>query len=160
MAFDESTKRKVLQLFPSPICVVGVSDGKSIHAFGGSWLGQCSFEPPLVWTAIKNGTRAQTILDLGGVFAISILSSDQYQIAKEFFRPLEPAEGKFGTIPYHLSELGAPIVDECQAWVECRIIDRIAPGDHTLYFGQVVDCGLVSRDPVLTTVTAGLKYGG
>lgn len=160
MPFDESTKRKVLQLFPSPICVVGVTDGETIHAFGGSWLGQCSFDPPLVWTAIKNGTRGQTLLDIGGVFAISILSSEQYEIAKGFFKPLDPVEGRFGEVPFHLSEHGAPILDVCQAWIECRVTEKITPGDHTLYFGQVVDCGLNSREPVLTTVTTGLKYGG
>jgi flavin reductase (DIM6/NTAB) family NADH-FMN oxidoreductase RutF len=159
---DTTTKKKVLQLFPSPIFVIGCAHREAIHAFGGSWLGQCSFDPPIVWVGVRKGSRPETLLDVGRIFTISLLRADQIKMAKVFFKTPEPKHGHFGKVPFHLSPKGAPILDDCRAWVECRVVKKTAPGDHILYYGEVVACGLDAEGEgeVLTTVTSGLKYGG
>lgn len=157
---DESIKKKVLQLFPSPIFIVGCGKDGVVHAFGGSWLGQCSFKPPMVWIAVRNETRPQSLLEVGGYFTVNVLRSDQESIARVFFKTPEPKDGKFGTVAFHQTDNGMPVLDEALAWVECRITGQVTPGDHTLYFGEVMDCGFCSDAAVLTTVNSGLKYGG
>lgn len=157
---DEATKKKALQLFPSPVFVVGCCDGETVHAFGGSWLGQCSFNPPIVWIAVGKETRPQRLLEAGGIFTISVLRPEQKKIASTFFKTPPPSEGKFGEVPYHLSPGGAPILGNCLAWVECKIVSKAEPGDHAIFYGEVVECEFFEEAPVLTTVTSGWKYGG
>lgn len=157
---NPDTKRKVLQLFPSPIFVVGCAHEGEVHAFGGSWMGQCSFDPPILWIGVRKDSRAHSLLDLGRPFTINILSAEQVKVARVFFKPPTPTEGRFGTIPFHLSPLGAPILNDCQAWAECVVRDKASPGDHTLFFGHLTDCGLNGAGAVLTTVSSGMKYGG
>ena len=157
---DESAKKKTLLLFPSPVFVVGCANGESVHAFGGSWLGQCSFDPPLVWIGVKAGTRPVELIDKGGIFTVSVLRPDQKKTATVFFKTPPALNGKFGEVPFTLSPLGAPVLADCAGWVECRVIERVAPGDHVLYFGEVVECEFCEETPVLTTVTSGWKYGG
>ncbi len=158
---DESIKKKVLQLFPSPIFVVGCKKGEQVHAFGGSWLGQCSFKPPIVWVGVRKETVPHDFFGVGKYFTVSVLRADQDKTARGFFKTPEPKNGKFGKVPFHLSAKGVPILDDCLAWVECKVISKAAPGDHTIFFGEVIDCGLTSSDSeVLTTVSSGMKYAG
>jgi flavin reductase (DIM6/NTAB) family NADH-FMN oxidoreductase RutF len=158
---DESTKKKVLQLFPSPIFVVGCKHGDQVHAFGGSWLGQCSFAPPIVWVGVRKDSVPHDFFGVGKYFTISVLGADQDKVARGFFKTPEPKNGKFGKIPFHLSGKGVPVLDDCLAWVECKVVSKAAPGDHTVFFGEVIDCGFTATNsPVLTTVNSKMKYGG
>jgi flavin reductase (DIM6/NTAB) family NADH-FMN oxidoreductase RutF len=158
--YDEAAKKRVLQLFPSPIFVVGCCKGDQVHAFGGSWLGQCSFKPPVVWVAVRAGSRPAELMEVGGFFTISVLRPDQIKTAKAFFKTPPFSDGRFGEVSCHLSAQGAPILDDCLGWVECRIFETSQPGDHLLYYGEITGCGGEGEGPVLTTVTTGFKYGG
>jgi flavin reductase (DIM6/NTAB) family NADH-FMN oxidoreductase RutF len=157
---DLIVKKKVLQLLPSPICVVGCKAGDKVHAFGGSWLGQCSFEPPVVWIGVKVGSRPEKFLDSEGIFTLSFLSAEQKKTASVFFKTPPPEDGKFGEIPYTLSPGGAPVLEECLGWLECRTTAKITPGDHAIYYGELVECHLHEEGSILTTLTSGWKYGG
>lgn len=157
---DEAIKKKVLQLFPSPIFIVGCGKDGVVHAFSGSWLGQCSFKPPVVWIAVRNDSRPQSMLEVGGYFSVNVLRSDQEGIARAFFKTPEPKDGKLGSAAFHQTSHGMPVLEEASGWVECRITSLVTPGDHTIYFGEVVDCGISSDAAVLTTVSSGMKYSG
>jgi flavin reductase (DIM6/NTAB) family NADH-FMN oxidoreductase RutF len=43
--------------------------------------------------------------------------------------PLTPAEP---------TEITSPLVDECLAWLECTVVNRLTVGDHTLFIAQVL----------------------
>jgi flavin reductase (DIM6/NTAB) family NADH-FMN oxidoreductase RutF len=43
--------------------------------------------------------------------------------------PLTPAEA---------TEITSPLVDECLAWLECAVVNRVSAGDHTLFIAQVL----------------------
>ena len=157
---DEKARKETLLLFPSPVFVVGCSDGDTLHAFGGSWLGQCSFDPPIVWVGVRTGTRPEGTIDNGQVFTVSVLREDQKKVASVFFKPPKPAQGKFGDVAYKLSPSGAPVLEDCLGWIECRVVEKTKPGDHALYYGEVVACEFHAKGDVLTTVNSGWKYGG
>jgi flavin reductase (DIM6/NTAB) family NADH-FMN oxidoreductase RutF len=37
---------------------------------------------------------------------------------------------------------GAPILDDCLAWLDCRVVSTQVIGDHTLFVGEVVAAGV------------------
>ena len=43
--------------------------------------------------------------------------------------PLTPAEA---------TGIASPLVDECLAWLECTVVNRVAVGDHTLFIAEVL----------------------
>lgn len=43
--------------------------------------------------------------------------------------PLTPAEA---------TEIDVPLVDECLAWLECSVVNRVTVGDHTLVIAEVL----------------------
>ncbi|MDZ4720121.1 MAG: flavin reductase family protein, partial [Roseiflexaceae bacterium] len=39
------------------------------------------------------------------------------------------------------AQTGAPILPGVLAWLDCRVRHAFASGDHTIFVGDVVDCG-------------------
>ena len=37
---------------------------------------------------------------------------------------------------------GAPILEAGRAWVECKLVETLEQGDHSIFLGQVVDAGV------------------
>jgi len=57
---------------------------------------------------------------------------------------------------------GAPILKDCVGYVECRVVQAVDAGDHTLFIGEVVAEGARGNPgEVLTTADLdGHYYGG
>ena len=46
------------------------------------------------------------------------------------------------------------------AWWECKLVGKVAKGDHTLIVGEVVDAGVRREDQAILMRDHGLNYGG
>jgi flavin reductase (DIM6/NTAB) family NADH-FMN oxidoreductase RutF len=56
---------------------------------------------------------------------------------------------------------GAPVLSDAAAWLECEVRQEVVLGDHTLFVGEVVDCGASDEGaPLLRTEDTRLNYGG
>jgi flavin reductase (DIM6/NTAB) family NADH-FMN oxidoreductase RutF len=45
---------------------------------------------------------------------------------------------KFRKVPYFTEETGAPILKDCLAYLDCRVINQMDSGDHTIVLGEVL----------------------
>ena len=36
-------------------------------------------------------------------------------------------------------QTGCPVLRDCLAWMECRVTEHLAPGNHSLFIGEVVE---------------------
>ena len=62
----------------------------------------------------------------------------------------------FADLQWQRGKTGCPILADCIAYFEGRIVDRYRPGNHTLFFAEVVDAGYVADTRPLTS----LDYDG
>jgi flavin reductase (DIM6/NTAB) family NADH-FMN oxidoreductase RutF len=69
-------------------------------------------------------------------FALHIISREQKDLLARFKGSI--AEEKFKTIDWKDGMTGCPILADCIGCMECRIIQSLAPGNHTLFIGEVV----------------------
>ncbi len=102
-----------------------------------SWASQVSYDPPLVMAAIHPHRYSHELLVQSGHFALHILSREQKDLLARFKGPL--AGQKFESIAWEEGITGCPILGDCIGCMECRIIQRLAPGNHTLFVGEVVN---------------------
>src|SRR5690606_12937268 len=78
-------------------------------------------------------------------FAVNILAEDQEQVSRALAsRDSEDARRLIG-YKYRPGKTGAPILEDCLAYVECRVTEVIPGGDHSIFIGQV-EGGEVMRD--------------
>ena len=157
---DEAAKKTALRMIPYGLFVVGTRDGEKVTAAAMNWVTQASFQPPLVVLGAKAGTASTEMIERSGLFCVNVLESGQTALASKFFAHVEPDGNKFGDVEFGLSPNGCPVLAEALAYFECRVRERVALGDHTVFVGEVVEAGLQREGEPLTLAETGFKYGG
>lgn len=159
---DEDSKRSVLRRIPYGVYVMTAAAGGNPAASTLTWLSQCSFHPPLVMMAVQSNSRMHEAVETSGAVAVNFLAEGQADVAQRFFRPPLPDEGRLHGMPYEPGPAtGAPLLVDLPAWLEARVTDRVARGDHTVFVCEVVGAGLRDPDfkPLLLSSTP-WTYGG
>jgi flavin reductase (DIM6/NTAB) family NADH-FMN oxidoreductase RutF len=104
-----------------------------------------SLEPLLLLICVDKRTVTHQFLEEAQHFAVNILAEDQEQVSRALAsRDSEDARRLVG-YRYRSGETGAPILEDCLAYVECRITEVLEGGDHSIFMGQV-EGGEVLRD--------------
>jgi len=119
------------------ICTRG-ADGKYV-GFTANSFNSVSLDPPLiVWSLADTGSTLAAFESAQG-YAVNVLAHDQIEIelARRFSRP---HADRFAGVPYRVGATGAPLIEGCVAWFECRHYAMQRAGDHMLFIGQVDVC--------------------
>ena len=144
---DRDLFRTVLSRFASGITVItarsadGAPHGMTVSAFSS-----LSLDPPLVLVCIGNEATMAPLLADAAAFGVNILGDTQEALSRRFAGKLED---RFAGIGYTEGQLGAPILDDVLAWMQCRIVARHPAGDHVILVGQVEQAGVRDGNPLL-----------
>ena len=159
---DVEAKRKALRMITYGLYVLTARSGDEIAAGTVNWLSQASFNPPLVMVALKRGSRLHDLVEKSGGFAVNILESGQKDVAAAFFGPSKVEGSRINGYEFESApNTKAPILKDLPAWFECRVVDKVEKGDHTVFVGEVVEAGVRRENakPLVMWET-GWYYGG
>ncbi len=113
-------------LEPGPVVLITTHDGKRADIMTQSWHTMMEFEPPLIGCVISDRNFSFKALMKTKECVINIPSD---KIAKEMVgcgntsgRNTDKFR-KFHLTPVASSQVGAPLIDECFACIECRVAD-------------------------------------
>jgi flavin reductase (DIM6/NTAB) family NADH-FMN oxidoreductase RutF len=158
---DEKAKKTMLRKIPHGLYICGVRDGEELNGFTASWLMQASFAPPLVVNCVRKDSISHEMLQKSGVFAISFLENGQKDLAARFFKPKRRVGNKFEDVEfYEGEETGCPIIKDSLGYIECKVVDAVEHGDHTVYVGEVIGSGIHREGEPLLLESTGWQYGG
>lgn len=148
-----------MRRYPSGLAVLTVRvDGRPLGATVGS-LVSLSLEPPLVGVSLGVHAPLHEPVRSAGAFALSVLGRGQETIARRFGSGGLPPLVAWHELAVHDGVVGAPLLDEAAAWLECRVAGEQRAGDHTIFVGEVlvaeagnVPAGLVYLDGTYRSV--------
>jgi flavin reductase (DIM6/NTAB) family NADH-FMN oxidoreductase RutF len=96
-----------------------------------------------------------------GVFALSFLEEGQQDLAANFFKPKTRVGNKFEDVEfYEGAETGCPIIKDSLGYIECKVVDTVEQGDHTVYVAEVISSGIHREGKQLLLESTGWQYGG
>jgi len=138
-----------------------VAWGERVNGMPLSLFVQAGFDPPLVACGVARRRRTHAMIEQAKSFGVIFLRKDQRELVDKFKGKGEDPSVKFEGVPYKRGNAtGAPVLEDCLGFIECRLVDSFAPGDHTMFVGRVVEAGLVSEGELLTVADLGKHYGG
>ncbi|HXF96650.1 MAG TPA: flavin reductase family protein [Gemmatimonadales bacterium] len=76
-----------------------------------------------------------------GRFVLHLLRTDQFDLVHRLGFASGRTVDKLATLPHHPGRLGAPVLDDCYAHFECRVVNAMDTGSSTCFLGDVVDVG-------------------
>jgi flavin reductase (DIM6/NTAB) family NADH-FMN oxidoreductase RutF len=118
-------------LEPGPVVLVTTARGDSRDIMAMSWHTMLEFEPPLVGCVISNRNHSFKLLKATRECVINIPAVDlaeQVVCCGNSSGARVDKFAKFGLTPVAAACVGAPLIAECFANLECRVVDtRMVP---------------------------------
>jgi len=121
--------------------VITSGTGARTNGMTAAWVTRVSHVPPLIAVSVGHSRYTRQIIDDAGAFCVNVLSSSQLEIGKRFGFVSGKNEDKLEGIRHEMGELGCPILEGVAAHMECKVIDALDAGDHTVYIGEVIAAG-------------------
>ncbi len=107
-----------------------VNYGMTVSSFAS-----LSLVPPLVLICIDQTVATHDAIQRAGCFAVNILAENGEALSRRF-AGRDP--DKFGGVAFHAGLTGAPLLDLALATLECRLVQQVDSGDHTIFIGEVI----------------------
>jgi len=147
MPFDARDLRRVLGTFVTGVTVVTTADGEG-RRFGltANSFSSVSLDPPLVLWSQATKAPSHGAFYEASHFAVHILAEDQIELSNRF---ATSAKDKFDGLPLDEGVAGVPLLRGCSAWLECKTVQRVPGGDHTIYVGEICALRQTERRPLV-----------
>lgn len=146
MSVDPQEFRAVIGNLATGVTVITTAAGDRLQGMTANAVTSLSLDPVMVLVCVDRGTHTHAVLEESGVFAVNVLAEHQEEVSRLFARRAEPQIGTLRGQPYVLGETGAPILEDCLAFLECRVREVLSGGDHSIFLGEVVGEGVVRDD--------------
>jgi flavin reductase (DIM6/NTAB) family NADH-FMN oxidoreductase RutF len=148
VTLDPDSFRSVLGRFASGVTIVTACDTAGVdHGMTVSAFCSVSLTPPVVLICIDRIASMHDVLLGTSHFAVNMLASGQEALSRRFAS--QETERRFDGVGYTRGQTGAAILDDVLAYVECRVTDHHAAGDHVVFFGEVIAALARSERPLL-----------
>lgn len=163
MPVSEETVNKVLWSIPNVLCLVGSRSGDEWNAMTASWVTQVAMEPVLVAVGIDKKALTHRLVADGGSFTINLWDRADTRPFVKFSKPAAKAGLTLNDRPIREGVTGSPVFEEAVAYLECNVRQVVDCGTHSLFIGEVEDCGFQNEGedtPVARMEDTRMKYGG
>ena len=109
---------------------------------------QVTSEPPTIAVGINKQNLTHEYIQASGKFAVSVLSKlAPMQLIGLLGFKCGRDINKFENLNIRLGKSGVPIVlDNAIAYIEAEVVNEMDCGSHTIFVGQVLDCGILNAD--------------
>ncbi len=128
-------------LEPGPVVLFSTARGSRTNIMTLSWHTMLEFEPPLVGCVISNGNFSFDILMATRECVINIptveLAKQVVDCGNSSGRTVDKFKA-FGLTPVAASCVEAPLIGECYANLECKVVDQEMVAKYNFFILEVV----------------------
>lgn len=105
---------------------------------------QITSDPATVAIGINKNNYTHEFIEASGIVGISVLGKQGHDLVRKFGYSSGRNTKKFADVAYKFGANGAPILEDCVAYLEGKITNKMDCGTHTLFLVEVSDGDLKS----------------
>lgn len=161
-AYDRM-RRRTLWRMPSGLYILGSAYLGRRNLMTHNWAMQVSIDPKLLAVAVRGDSLTHELVDASRAFSLNVLKREDRALARAFTKPAVegPEPDALSGARVISGSSGAPLLTQAAAWLECQVTAQMATGDHTIFVGEVINCGAPDEEAeVLRMEDTRLNYGG
>jgi flavin reductase (DIM6/NTAB) family NADH-FMN oxidoreductase RutF len=149
--------RTLMAHFATGVSVVAARHGPLLAGMTANAIATISIDPPILMASIAGKAETHGAIIGSHAFSVSVLTADQQGLAECFAQPTTALKlTRFCDAAWHEAETGSPILEGALAYFDCRLTERHAVGDHTMFLGEIVAAGY--RDDAAPLLWYGSRY--
>ena len=126
--------RAAMGYFPSGVTIVTTWCGEAPVGSTVNAFCSVSLTPPLLLICLDLKNPIRDALEAAQVFGVNILHEDGLHFAHRFAR--DPEADRFTGLSYRAAPGGAPQLNDAPVFIDCRLEDLHAAGDHLIAVGR------------------------
>lgn len=131
---------RIMALHPA-VLITTISKDGAPNIIAVAWVIPTSFKPPLLAISVGKTRYSHKLLAETGEFVVNIptkgLQDKVEYCGSTSGRNVNKFE-KAGLTPKPAKRVKVPIIEECVAHIECKVVNMFPTGDHTLFIGEVL----------------------
>ena len=126
-----------------PTVLVSAAHGGAVNVMAAAWNMPLDFSPPKVAVVIDRHTHTRGLIEGSGEFTLSVPCRSQAALTTAVGdcsgRDVDKAATVGGLVYAPASRVGAPLIEGCVAWLECRVMrEPHIEQAHDLFVGEVI----------------------
>lgn len=130
-------------LYPRPVVLVSCIDPETEkpNIITIAWAVPLSINPPLVGFLVAPKRYSHELISRAKEFVINIPTIEMLDKAIKCGKVSGRHHDKFaefGLTPKPGKVIRTPIIEECVVHMECKLVNQVTTGDHTLFIGEAV----------------------
>jgi flavin reductase (DIM6/NTAB) family NADH-FMN oxidoreductase RutF len=152
---------KALGRIASGVFVITTQAGGQRHGLLATWIGQASFQPPLLTVAFNKERGILKTIKEGSAITINVLSKQNTDLFKAFVRPAkEGDDDRFAGLELRENAAFGPIFEKAVSYLNCRIMKFVDAGDHQVVIVEVLNGGMLDAgsEPMVHLRNNGFQY--
>lgn len=149
MPIDPIQFRNTLAQWASGVTVVTTVHGGRRYGMTASSFSSVSLEPPLILICVGKAAFTHDLLIETGTFGVNLLSATQLAVGKRFAEKHGDYIDRFIDLDFTTGTTGSPLLADTLAWLECKTLQTVDAGDHTIFIGEVLDSKINGGEPLL-----------
>ncbi len=132
---------------PTAVTIVSAAGPGGPAGATANAVASLSLRPPLIVACLDRRSRTLGVLRESGGFGISVLASDQVELALGFATKAAHEE-KWHEVGHAVRE-GVPVLEGAVVWAACELRSLHDGGDHEIAVGEVFELGGDGGDPLV-----------
>lgn len=135
-----SPSERVFRLVERPLWIVTAADGARRGGLLASWVYQASLDPqrPMVLAGLASNHFTAELVEASGCLALHLIGAGQIELAWRFGLGSGREVDKLAGLAWREGQTGAPLLADCLAWLEARVLTTLDSGDRRYVFADVV----------------------
>lgn len=132
-----------LLLNHGPTVLVSSAHGGRRNVMAAAWNMALDFDPPKVAVVIDKATLTRELVEASGEFVLNVPAREQAALTlaagSQSGREVDKFSARVGAGATAASRVGAPLIEGCLAWLECRVIpESHIQRTYDLFLGEVL----------------------
>ena len=129
--------RDAMSLFASGVTVITTKGASGPAGMTASAVCSLSVDPVQLLVCVSSSLPTHSALETAGTFAVNVLGEGQEALARRF---ATPGIDRFAGVALR-QEHQLPVLRDAIAYFACTVRERFPGGDHSIFIGEVDDCG-------------------
>jgi flavin reductase (DIM6/NTAB) family NADH-FMN oxidoreductase RutF len=143
---DDGPSEPLTDAVDYPLYVVTAANEDEMSGCLAGFVTQSSMDPVQFLICISKVNHTYPIAQRSRGLALHVLGADQRDVASLFGERTGDTADKFDQVAWTRGSTGSPILSDCAAWIEGRIIGRMSGGDHEAFLITVDHGGAGSHE--------------
>jgi flavin reductase (NADH)/flavin reductase len=139
MTISPELFKQGMRRLTASVCVITTKDKNGVrHGITATAVCSVTAEPPTLLCCMNRSNTSYEAFRDAGRFAVNVLGTDHKEIAGRFASKLD-SEARFEGAEWIEAETGSPILVAAAVGFDCRTVQLVEAGSHTIFIGEIAD---------------------